>query len=76
MDEKPDHLELARIALRKHLVRLGYSQPMASELVNGRRKPTLKVAANIERELGISASIWETRPPLAEMWEHIVRDAK
>ena len=49
---------------------------MASELVNGRRKPTLKVAANIERELGISASIWETRPPLAEMWEHIVRDAK
>ena len=68
-----EHLELARKALRDRLLGMGFHPSMASELVNGPRKPNLKTATKIEQRVGIPASAWSDGPPLQEMWDIIKR---
>jgi transcriptional regulator with XRE-family HTH domain len=49
-----------QLALARQLVRIGLSPSYASELANGQRSPSLKLAAKIERELSIPVASWLT----------------
>lgn len=66
IDEK-----LIKGALSRHLVAIGYSQSMASEMVNGHKKPSLSKAAEIEKRFGIPAAAWVSGVPLQETWEQL-----
>lgn len=60
--------EIAKVALTRALRRLGYRRATISDLVNGKSKPTIDRAAEIEREIGIPAAAWSAGVPLQEMW--------
>lgn len=66
IDEK-----LVKGALSRWLIDIGYSQSMASELVNGNRRPSLSMAAKVETKYGIPAASWNTGPPLNECWKQL-----
>lgn len=53
MERRPENRELA-----ERLKGIGISESYASQLVNGRRTPSLRLALRIEQQLGIPASNW------------------
>lgn len=48
-------------ALKAALVGIGVSRPYASQLVNGRRTPSYKLALRIQQELGVPPEHWAGR---------------
>lgn len=63
--------KLVKGALARWLISVGYSQPMASEMVNGHKKPSLMKAAEIEKKFGIPAASWADGVPLEKTWEQL-----
>lgn len=53
----------ARPTGRELRERLGLSKGYAYDLASGREKPSLEVAARIEREFGFPAAAWVELPP-------------
>lgn len=43
---------------QKQLIELGLSQSYASELTNGRKMPSLRVALKIQHKLGYPVTAW------------------
>ena len=49
-------LEITAQVLRE---KIGLSQGYASDLANGKRRPSLKLAVRIQREIGIPITHWD-----------------
>ena len=75
MKNEPEHLTLARKALRGYLVSVGYTRGMASLMVAGDRKPSREKAVEIEQKFCIPVAAWTEGVPLQETWDFIVRRA-
>lgn len=68
-----DETTYIRLALADMLREIGVSHTSASELVNGKKKPSLARAADIEKRLGIPATAWVERVPIKETLEIMKR---
>jgi plasmid maintenance system antidote protein VapI len=58
--------ETDKRSLSEKLTSMGVSKSHASEILSGRKRPSLELAVNIERQLGIPPSHWIDAQKCAE----------